>query len=223
VGESDRRKCIIQFLKSTPCFPAQLKLIDKIKGKSSQERLLQQATGISNEIDTKTEAIGTIDDEVTKFRAKIALQKAVVKGRFDSDKKKLEEKLNSDQNELDERLSLELARQLLAKEKLSAQIAELEGRPDYRGKEQMAEITSQLRSIERWTSSLKEVVTPPTKDPDAKSCFEAPQTVFSCQKCENWVCGACKEQLANCPTCRVSLTNCPLRRNQTAERLLARM
>ena len=53
-------------------------------------------------------------------------------------------------------------------------------------------------------------------------CFEdAPgKKIFSCQECENWVCGDCKSALNNCPHCRVSLSFKPLKRNKTAERLM---
>ena len=52
-------------------------------------------------------------------------------------------------------------------------------------------------------------------------CLESAKgkQIFSCQKCENWICGDCQASVSRaCPLCRQSLRFNPFRRNRTMER-----
>ena len=64
---------------------------------------------------------------------------------------------------------------------------------------------------------------PNDADKSCPVCYDSPELVFSCQECDNWVCGPCKSQLMRCPTCRQDFLARPPRRNRAVERLLQRL
>ena len=45
--------------------------------------------------------------------------------------------------------------------------------------------------------------------------------IFTCQQCDNMLCGGCRSKVNVCPTCRKNFTKAPPKRNRLAERLIA--
>jgi hypothetical protein len=86
--------------------------------------------------------------------------------------------------------------------------------------DQLAELAGAMQGVVPTAPPMEEGSTEGKACP---VCFEAPDRVFSCLECENWVCGTCKSQVASCPNCREDWEVFPPKRNVAVERALARI
>lgn len=106
-------------------------------------------------------------------------------------------------------------------DQIQSQMEELKSDPGFRTPDQMEILKADLKGVEEMMIAFKRL------DNESKSdqhqcpvCIEHPETVFSCKKCFNWICGSCKDRIDNCPQCKEDLSKRPLRRNRALERHL---
>ncbi len=121
---------------------------------------------------------------------------------------------------------------------LREEIRGLRRRPEFRSPSEISMLTEEVEQIGSLAAALDGVkredfqedkVERDVEDHDDNSrscqvCMEKPRSgVFSCDSCDNWVCGECVKQLAKCPSCRQNFFDQPPRRNRAVERLLDAM
>ena len=100
-------------------------------------------------------------------------------------------------------------------------------KPDYKTPEELAALKNEMDEINGLMEALKDVCVTNTQEKAAEKKNECPicytdakeKQIFTCQKCDNWICGECNEQLTQeCPLCRESLRFSPFMRNKGLER-----
>ena len=103
----------------------------------------------------------------------------------------------------------------------------LQQHTDYRPKERLAQLQNQIECLQNLLNKATSAIDADISYPSAVCpvCMELPKKeIYNCQRCDNMVCGACKEGVMSaskkCPSCRQPLDIKPLVENKLAHRII---
>ena len=103
--------------------------------------------------------------------------------------------------------------------KAESELEKLYQSPDYLDEIQIEKMQENLSEIQAIIETMRSFAF--DVDFECVVCLETqPEEVHSCDVCDNWICGNCKDKVKTCPTCRADLKDNPLRRNKTVERIV---
>ena len=129
--------------------------------------------------------------------------------------------LNLDQIQSQLRNKSKWENEMKKAEKIQNRIEKLKSDPDFRTQDQIRELKQNVKEVEDMIESFKKInIEVKSENNQCPVCCETPDSVFSCENCNNWICGNCKDQVENCPQCREDLNERPLRRNKALEQHL---
>jgi hypothetical protein len=150
-------------------------------------------------------------------------QKEVTKAEYDA---KILENARKVATLQAEGTALSLARKAKTDE-FQKRIAQIESGPRYMSEDAIEALYKEIRHMNATSMRLSKLIQEKKASKDADDsallcpvCLVLPNEVYSCQECDNLVCGDCKPKLKSCPSCRQSFEVRPPARNKLAERLI---
>ena len=200
-------------------------MLSKIASKKRKEEELSDALRIQDGINDgmakmqkEREAFNTVKKDCEARKASATIE--------------MERKLKLKLVEIDAIKSREQARIHTMEAHWNGRLASLQNQRGYRNEVTIAALSEELANIASIATSFQSAnemmegdsatENAPRDDTTCPICLNRPETVrvFTCDECNNWVCGTCKDQLQNCPQCRTDLNARPMRRNVALERML---